>query len=114
MDYKIFVPDDSYACYILYNSTTIRAYKYRPANNTTSPYRDYYFTSNYYYNDGSTTWTNYSTLPSCLDSSVITTDVSYRFDYDKILTIFLILFIFIIVLPLHIISRLLPKERRIC
>lgn len=111
---KIYVPDDSYACYVLYNSTTIRAYRNMPANNSSSAYRDFYFTSNYYYVDGSTSWGNYSTLPSCLDSSVITTDISYRYDYDKILTIYLILFIFIILIPLHVISRFFPKERRIC
>lgn len=114
MAYKIYIPDDSYACYYLYNNTTIRAYTQRPANNSTSTYRDYYFTSNYYYNDGSTTWSNYSTLPVCLDSSVLTTDVWYRYDFDKCLTIFLILFIFIIYIPLHIVCRIFPKERRIC
>lgn len=111
---KIYVPDDSYACYVVVSNSVIRAYQNTPQHNTTTNYRDYYYTSNYYYNDGATTWSNYSTLPSCLDSSVITTDVSYRYDYDKILTIYIILFLFVVLLPLHVISRLFPKERRIC
>lgn len=111
---KIYVPDDSYSCYVVNASGYIRAYESTPQHNTTSNYRDYYFTNNYYYNDGSTTWSTYSTLPVCLDSDVITTDVWFRYDFDKILTIFLILFIFLIFIPLHIINRIFPKERRVC
>lgn len=114
MAYKIYVPDSSYSCYVVNANGYIRAYQTTPAYNSSSVYRDYYFTNNYYYNDGTQSWSSYSTLPSCIDSSVLTTDVWYRYDFDKILTIFLILFIFIVLIPLHIISKLLPKERRIC
>lgn len=114
MDYKIYIPDNTYRCYVLINGTTLRGYKNIPANNTSSAYRDFYINSNYYYNDGNTSWSSYSTLPICLDSSVLTTDVSYRLDYDKILTIYLILFIFIILIPLHIVMRFFPKEKRVC
>lgn len=112
--YKIYVPDDSYSCYVVNGSGYIRAYESTPQHNTSSNYRDYYFTNNYYYNDGTITWSSYSTLPICIDSSVITTDVMYRYDYDKILFIFIIMFLFVIYLPLHIIMKLFPKERRVC
>lgn len=114
MDTKIYVPDDTYSCYVINANGYIRAYQTVPNYNTSSVYRDYYFTNNYYFNDGVQSWGSYSTLPTCLSSDNITTEVFYRYDYDKILTIYFILFIFIILLPLHIISKLLPKERRIC
>lgn len=114
MDYKIYVPDTSYACYVVNANGYIRAYQTQPSYNSSSVYRDYYFTNNYYYNDGTQSWGSYSTLPSCLDSSVLTTNIMYRYDYDKILLIFFISVIFIFYIPLHTIFRILPKEKRLC
>lgn len=105
----IYVPDTNYACYVVINSDTIRAYSQIPRVNTTSSYRDYYLNSNYIYQDGTQTWGNYSTLPVCLNKNNITNDFYYRNDFDSILIIFVVIVIFGILLPLKIFSKIFKK-----
>lgn len=111
----IYVPDTAYACYVLSDKDTIRAYKTMPYNpsynggNVDINYRDYYINSDYLYTDGFQSFSYYSALPVCLDKSNLTTDVYYRHDIDKILVIFTILVIFGISLPLKIFSKLFKR-----
>ena len=106
----IYVPDlVSYKCFIVRNDSTIRAYKEIPQNNTDVEYRDYYYTSNYLYQDGVQSFGSYSTLPICLDNSNLTDSVYYRNDFDSILVIFLIMCIFCFYLPLKIFVRLFRR-----
>ena len=85
----IYVPDtENYKCFVVRNDTTIRAYKEIPTNNSDIAYRDYYYTSNYLYQDGTQSFSNYTTLPVCLDNSQITTDYVYRNDFPQILLTF--------------------------
>lgn len=106
----IYVPDlVSYKCFVVRNDTTIRAYKEIPQNNTDVEYRDYYYTSNYLYQDGLQSFSSYSTLPICLDNSNLTDSVYYRNDFDSILVIFLIMCIFCFYLPLKIFVRLFRR-----
>lgn len=109
--YQIFVPEDSTynKCYVVQNENVIRGYNVVPANNTSYSYRDYYFNADYYYKDGSGTWSNYSTLPVCLDNSVITNDYYYRVDFYKILIMFFIMSIFIFYIPIKIFSKLFKR-----
>ena len=78
----IYVPDTSYACYVVIDSDTIRAYETMPTQDSTVYYRDYYINSNYLYEDSYQTFSRYSQLPTCLSSDVITDEVYYRNDYD--------------------------------
>lgn len=106
----IFVPDvDNYKCYVVQSDTILRAYKQIPQQNTSVEYRDYYYTSNYLYKDGTQSFSNYSNLPVCLSSSELTTEVYYRNDFDSILVIFLILSIFGFYIPIKIFSRLFRR-----
>lgn len=108
----IYVPDlTNYKCFVVRNDSTIRAYKQIPKNNTDVEYRDYFYTANYLYQDGTQSFSTYTTLPVCLDSSVLTTDYQYRNDYADILIIFLIYCLFGIYLPLKIFMRLFKKGR---
>ncbi len=108
----IYVPDlTNYKCFVVRNDSTIRAYKQIPRNNTDVEYRDYFYTANYLYQDGTQSFSTYTTLPVCLDSSVLTTDYQYRNDYADILIIFLIYCLFGIYLPLKIFMRLFKKGR---
>ena len=67
---------------------------------------DFYINSHYLQRTGTQSWGQWnSSLPICVSKSSFTTDVYYRNDFDSILIIFLILFIFIIVLPYKIMSR---------
>ncbi len=103
---KIYVPDlENYQCYVVQSEGVIRAYEQLPANDVTTNYRDYYINSDYIYKDGVTTFSHYSSIPVCLDSNNLTNDFYYRNDIDKILIIFLILFIFIIFIPFKIVLR---------
>lgn len=105
---KIYVPDlENYKCVYVYNEGVLRAYEKVPQLNQTNNYRDYYINSNYIYKDGTTQFNSYSTLPTCLTSSELTTDFYYRNDIDKILFIFLILFIFCIYFPIKLFLRLI-------
>lgn len=81
-------------CAYVYDANRVRVYNSRPQYNTTITYRDYYFNSHYVYTDGSTTFSNYSTLPTCLVDSEVSTNIWYRNDLSDILIIlFIILFI---------------------
>lgn len=103
-DYKIYVPDTTnYQCFVVRDSNTIRAYEEIPTNNSTIDYRDYYFKSNYLYQDGVQTFSQYTTIPVCLDNNLITDNFYYRNDFADILIIFLVL----IGVPLLIVTKLI-------
>ncbi len=113
---NIYVPDLSYSCYTLIDKDTIRAYKttpYNPGYNQTINinYRDYYINSNYLYKDGIQQFSNYTTLPICLEHSSLTNEVYYRNDFDRILIIFVILCIIIFGIPLKIFLRFFKRFR---
>ncbi len=112
----IYVPDLNYKCYVLTNKDTIRAYEVMPYNpgynqQVNINYRDYYINSNYLYTDGIQQFSNYTTLPVCLDASKLTSDVYYRNDLDKILVIFLIMCIFMFLIPLKLFQRFFKGAR---
>lgn len=88
----IYVPDyDSSQCAYIYNSNTIRVYDSFPMQGRTINYTDYYFNSHYMHTSGSTTFSNYSTLPTCLLEDDITTSIYYRNDISDILLVFVII-----------------------
>ena len=97
-------------CYVVQSEGVIRGYDRIPANNTSYNYRDYYINSSYIYRDGNGSWSQYSTLPICLDSSKITNDFYYRLDLSNILICFLIINIFAIYLPIKIFSKILGRR----
>ena len=106
----IYVPDYTTGnCAYIYNTDIIRVYDSQPRNNTTVAYKDYYIKSNYIYNEGSTSFSNYSTLPVCINSSRITTNYWYRNDMPSILTMFFILLLICFYFPYRIISRLFGR-----
>lgn len=106
----IYVPDkENYKCFVVRSEEVIRAYEEIPTNNSEVSYRDYYYNSNYLYNDGTQSFSQYTTLPTCLDNNNITTNVYYRNDIDSILIVFTILCIFGIWIPLKIIMRLFRR-----
>lgn len=106
----IYVPEyTSGNCAYIYNSDVIRVYDSVPQHNTTVPYKDYYIKSSYIYNTGSTTFSTYTTLPTCIDSARITTDVYYRNDFDSILIIFVLLVIICFWVPWKIFIRLFRR-----
>lgn len=107
---KIYVPDlTSYKCYVVRNDSTIRAYKEIPQNNSDIEYRDYYYNSNYLFQDGIQSFSNYTTLPVCLDPNLLTNDFYYRNDFDSILVMFLILSIFCFYIPIKVFLRLIRR-----
>ncbi len=106
---NIYLPIDNFndfACYSVYDKDTIRAYYTQPQLDSSSNYVDFYINSHYLQKTGTQSWGQWnSSLPFCLSKSSFTNDVYYRNDFDSVLIIFLILFIFIIVLPYKIMSR---------
>ena len=109
----IYLPIDStsdYACYVVRDKDTIRAYKNRPTVNSSSDYVDFYINSHYLQRFGNETFSNWNTnLPTCLDVSMITTDFEYRTDFADIMIIFFIFVIFIFYLPIKLFSRILRR-----
>lgn len=105
---NIYLPIENvndYKCYEVRDKDTIRAYKNTPQMNSTSPYDDFFVNSHYLKKSGSTTWNNYSTLPTCLNSNSITNEVYYRNDLADILIIFSIISIVGFYIPYRIFSR---------
>lgn len=88
----IYVPDiTNYVCFVVQSEGIIRAYETMPTNNSSVNYRDYYIRSNYIYKDGIQTFSQYTTLPICLDSANLTNAYAYRNDFADICIIALIL-----------------------
>lgn len=106
---NIYVPDLGYSCYVVQSEGVIRAYEEIPQNNSNIDYRDFYIKSNYIYKDGNQNFSSYTTLPTCLDSSVLTDSYYYRNDFSDILIIFLIMCIFGIYIPIKIFLRLFKR-----
>lgn len=96
-------------CYVVQSEGVIRGYDTVPRNNVNYTYRDYYINSSYIYRDGNGSWSQYSTLPTCLSSTDITNDYWYRLDLPNVLVMFLIVNIFGIYLPIKIFSKLFRK-----
>ncbi len=105
----IYVPDLNYKCYVVQSEGVIRAYEEAPHTNSVVNYRDYYLNSNYIYRDGSQNFGSYATTPVCLSTDKLTDSPYYRNDFDSILIIFLIMFIFCILIPLKVFLRLFRR-----
>lgn len=91
----IYVPDISKACYVVYNDGILRAYDEVPSYNSDVTYTDYYVNMDYYPRYGTQSFGSYSSLPTCINSNLLTNSVAYRLDFYKILIVFFILiFIF--------------------
>lgn len=107
----IYVPDiENYKCFVVRSEGVIRAYEQVPRNNSNIDYRDYYIQSNYIYQDGTQSFSQYSTLPVCLSNEVVTDDFYYRNDLSNILLIFSIFGIVSIYIPLKIFFRLFRRK----
>lgn len=107
----IYVPDiENYKCFVVRSEGVIRAYEQVPRNNTNIDYRDYYIQSNYIYQDGTQTFSQYATLPVCLSNEAVTNDFYYRNDLASILIIFAIFGTVAIYLPLKIFFRLFRRR----
>lgn len=110
MNDKVYVPVyDNNNCAYIYNSDIIRVYNSRPTYNSTITYKDYYIKSQYIYNEGSTTFGQYSNLPTCIANSRITTDIYYRNDLPDILIIFFALCVVCFVFPWKIFVRMFRR-----
>lgn len=106
----IYVPDiENYECFVVNSDSTIRAYEEIPTHNSSVDYRDYYYTGNYIYRDGTQTFNNYSTLPVCLTQSSITNEVYYRNDFPQILLMFVLLCIIFFWFPIKLFTRIFRK-----
>lgn len=106
----IYVPElNNYKCYVVQNEDVIRAYKEKPINSSSVEYRDYYINSNYIFKDGTQQFSQYTTLPVCLPTEKLTSEVYYRLDFDKILVIFTIMCIFCFLIPLKVFVRLFRR-----
>lgn len=102
---------DNNSCIVVDNlySGYIRVYDGTPALNSTRNYTDYFIRDNYISRTGSTTWGNYSTLPTCVSHDQFTTDYYYRIDFPSILIMFFIMSIFIFYIPIKIWSKLFKR-----
>lgn len=105
----IYVPDDSYACYVVQNEDVIRAYESMPRNDMTINYRDYYINSDYIYKDDEQTFSRYGDLPVCLSASTLTTEPYYRTDFPDILVMLFIFCFFTLWIPWKIFCRLFRR-----
>lgn len=74
-------------CAYVVDSNWVRVYDTRPTYNSTIDYIEYNYNSHYITRYGTTTFNNYSTLPSCRND--ITTNFYQRTDIVDILLIFI-------------------------
>lgn len=109
---KIYVPQDNTynKCYVVQNEEVIRGYDRTPANNVSYNYRDYYIRSDYIFKDGSGQWSQYSSLPVCLSSDIITNDYWYRQDITSVLINVTIIALFGLYFPWRIFKSLFGRR----
>lgn len=108
---KIYLPltnVSDYQCYVVQDKDTIRAYSQRPQLNSTVNYDDFYVNSHYLKRNGSQTFGQYYNLPTCLSSSMITTDYLYSNDLPFV-CIELFFILFILYIPIKICSRMFGR-----
>lgn len=107
----IYVPEyNSGNCVVVRSEDVIRKYETTPTYNSNINYIDYYIHSDYIEQSGVQNFGSYASLPTCTPSSSITTDVQYRNDFDKILIIFAIIFLFSIYFPTKIVLSIYKKR----
>lgn len=105
----LYVPNlDNYECVVILNSDTIRAYKEQPRLNSNIDYDDYYFNSHYISQYGTQRFTQYTNLPSCIDSSNLTNEFYYRNDISDIFICILFIMI-LLTIPFKILFRLFRR-----
>lgn len=79
---KVYVPNyDSNDCVVIRDSNTIRVYDSTPTYNSTIAYKDYFLHSNYYSVSGVSQFTQYSTIPTCVPHSDLTSEYGYSVDF---------------------------------
>lgn len=84
----IYAPNlEDYQCFVVRDSNTLRAYEEIPRQNSTISYRDYYINSHYLYQDGVQTFSQYASLPICLDNELMTNAYGYRNDISDIVVV---------------------------
>lgn len=110
---KIYLPNTvtSSNCAYVRDKDTIRVYDTQPSYNQTIDYTDYYINSHYLSNRGQSTFSQYSTLPTCLNSNNFTTEEFFRNDFADICIIFTCLCIFVFLIPTKIFMRLFRRVR---
>lgn len=100
---KVYLPNISNEnCIVILDKDTIRVYDSLPVSDSYVNYTDYYINSHYLEKTGREF---INIVPSCENINNFTDDYYYRNDLADILLIFLILAIFIVILPFKIISR---------
>lgn len=106
----LYVPNsEQYACVVVQNAETIRAYKTVPSYSTSVEYTDFFVQSHYMSKEGVQEFSRYGDLPQCLSTENITSDFYYRNDMPDILLMFTIFCLFCFVLPLKIFVRLFRR-----
>jgi len=106
---EIYVPYDGYGCYVIQGEGTIRAYHTVPYYNRTVSYTDFFINSHYLEREGVQTFGSSGTLPTCINSSRLTTDFYYRHDIADIMLTFTLVLAIAFYMPLKIFSKLFKK-----
>lgn len=102
----VYVPSNACNCVSIVNNSQLRCYLDTPRQNTTVRYIDFYYNSHYLEQEGTQTFSQYTTsLPVCINNNNITNNVMYRNDLDSILICFLIILLICFYFPYRIISR---------
>lgn len=100
----IYVPNKNLECYILKDKNTLRGYFSKPTLNTSVEYYDFFIDQHYNSVKGTEEITEEVT---CLDN--ISYDYLYRNDIVEVLLFFVIVLLFVIVLPIKILFRMFRR-----
>lgn len=97
------------SCVIHQNNGVFRVYDSVPTYNSDISYTDYYINDDYFPQTGTAHFSNYSTLPSCIDNNLLTDNFYYRVDFASILLMFSIIAFFGFYIPIKIFSKLFKR-----
>lgn len=103
---KVYLPTfTNENCIQVLDKDTIRVYSRTPVYDDYNTYIDYYVNSHYLSKEGALFYDSSIEPIVCESHSNYTSDTFYRFDFDGIMIIFIIMFVIIICIPVKIISR---------
>ena len=109
---KIYVPENyiNKFCVEFYGHNVLCVYDKKPALDSDSTYTDFYTDMDYYSKTGYVSWGQWSSsLPVCVPSSNLVSDVYYRVDFPNILMTIFIFLILLFYFSYRIISRVFGR-----
>jgi len=96
-------------CAYIVSEEVIRVYDTKPTTTGNYTYTEYFPNFDYNYRTGTSTFSQYSTFPTCLPVNQFTSNYWYRIDIMNIVVIVFIMLIVCFLFPFKLLSRIMGR-----